>query len=170
MNRRLFLRSAFLVGSAAASLSAFAPPPGANAGAGAGAGQTWIPGHIENNDPTWSVLNTAQTAIDEAHGTMTANFTDPIRHMDGQQLTIGGFLMPLDSRQQFTHFVLTRRNSSCPFCPPNLPTEAIEVFASTPLTYGPDEYAITGRFQIVASSAEGLFYRITNASTRVVPV
>src|SRR5215813_11160464 len=98
MNRRLFLRSAFLFGSAA-SLTAFAPPP--SSPNGNGEGQTWIAGHIENNDPTWTVLNGAQTAIDEAHGTMTANFTDPIRHMDGQQLTIGGFLMPLDSRQQF---------------------------------------------------------------------
>jgi hypothetical protein len=159
MNRRLFLRSAFLFG-AGASLTAFAPST---------SNQTWIPGHVENNDPSWAILNGAQTAIDEAHGTMTAQFTDAIRHMDGQQLSIGGFLMPLDSRDRFTHFVLTRRNSTCPFCPPNLPTEAIEVFAAQPLEFEPNEFSVTGRFQVVAQTAEGLFYRLNNATTRIVP-
>ena len=111
----------------------------------------------------------AQVAINEGNGSMTAQFTDPIRQLSGQPVTIGGFVMPLDSRARFTHFVLTRRNSSCPFCPPNLPTEAIEVFSAQPLEYGPDEYAVNGHFQIIQESSEGLFYRITAASVQVVP-
>ena len=108
MNRRLFLQSSFLLGSSLClmGLTTQSMP------------QTWVPGHVENNDPSWGILNGAQVAVDEAHGVMTAQFTDMIRHMQGRTLTIGGFLMPLDSRAQFTHFVLTRRNSSCLFCPP----------------------------------------------------
>src|SRR4051812_48668764 len=103
MNRRFFLRLA-TVWVAAAGAGVAMPAYAVQ--------QTWVPGHVVNNDPTWSILNGAQVAIDESRGTMTAQFTDPIRHMDGQALTIGGFVMPLDSRARFTHFVLTRRNSS----------------------------------------------------------
>lgn len=157
MNRRLFLKSAAILG-ALIPLMGFAvqqaPMP------------AWVPGHIENNDPNWGILNGAQTSIDEARGVMTAQFTDMIRHMDGQTVTIGGFILPLDSQQQFSHFVLTRRNSGCPFCPPNLPTEAVEVFATAPVRFDPNEFAATGRFQIIQSTSEGLFYRLNNARVR----
>lgn len=159
MNRRLFLQSSLIVG-AMPLLMALTPQP---------MPQAWVPGHVQNNDPNWGVLNGAQVAVDEARGLMTAQFTDAIRGMQGHSLTIGGFLMPLDANAAFTHFVLTRRNSSCPFCPPNLPTEAIEVFAARPLEYGPDEYSVSGTLQLVQTSADGLFYRMANASVRVVP-
>lgn len=159
MNRRTLLRLGLTAG-ALPLLGALTPQQ---------MPQSWIPGHVQNNDPSWGVLNGAQVAIDEHRGTMTASFTDMIRHMDQHDLTIGGFLLPLDSRQQFTHFVLTRRNSSCPFCPPNLPTEAIEVFATTPLEYSPDEFLVSGRLQIATESTEGLFYRLNNAHVRVQP-
>ena len=159
MNRRFFLQSSLVVG-AAPLLMALTPQP---------MPQTWVPGHVQNNDPNWSVLNGAEVAVDEARGVMTAQFTDAIRGLQGRALTIGGFLMPLDANAQFTHFVLTRRNASCPFCPPNLPTEAIEVFAAQPLEYGPDEYSVSGALQLAQASADGLFYRISNASVRVVP-
>ena len=158
MNRRLFLRSSFLLGSSLClmGLASQSMP------------QAWVPGHVENNDPNWGILNGAQVAVDETHGVMTAQFTDLIRQMQGRTLTIGGFLMPLDARAQFTHFVLTRRNASCPFCPPNLPTEAIEVFATQPLEYGPDEFCVSGRLDLIQSSSEGLFYKVTNASVRAI--
>lgn len=129
----------------------------------------WAPDHVESDDPSWRLLSGAQWSIDEARGLMTANFTDLIRRMDGHDLTISGFLMPLDARRRFTHFVLTRRNSSCPFCPPNEPTDAIEVFGTQNLEFTADPYVVSGRFQIVSESSDGLFYRLSAASVRAGP-
>lgn len=126
----------------------------------------WLPDHIESTDPLWGMLQGAVVGIDEARGLMTATFNDIIQRMDGRPLSIGGFLMPLDARQRFTHFVLTRRNSSCPFCPPNEPTEAIEVMAEQAMEYAPNEFVVSGQFHVVGESSEGLFYRLSNARVR----
>ena len=154
LDRRSLLRLAALA-SAIAPLCGFveAPMP-----------QKWQ--HIENNDPHWTILNGARVASDEKRGLMIATFTDLIRKMDGQTLTIGGFLLPLDTRASFTNFVLTRRNTSCPFCPPNEVTEAIQVFAEQPVAYTMDEFEVTGRFAAIAESSAGLFYRLNNARVR----
>jgi hypothetical protein len=126
----------------------------------------WIPGHVVSVDPLWNTLYGARVTYDEARGLLVASFSEVIRRMNGEQATISGFVLPFESSRRFRHFALTRRNSSCPFCTPNEPTEAVEVFAATPIEYTPDEYRATGRFEIVAESGEGLFYRLHDARVR----
>ena len=94
---------------------------------------------------------------------MKAAFTPDIRALEGKPFRIGGFMLPLDTRSSFTHFVLTRRNTTCSFCPPNELTEAIEIFAVSDLTFTADEYVVSGVFETIADSAEGLFYRLRDA-------
>jgi len=121
------------------------------------------PVHIQNDDPGWTILNRAKVSIDEAKGLMTAVFDDAAKAMDGKPFTIGGFMLPLDASQSFTHFVLTRRNTTCAFCPPNEPTEAIEIFTDTELSFTQDEYRVAGTLELVGEASWGLFYRIHDA-------
>lgn len=122
------------------------------------------PLHIQNNDPYWGILNSAPVSIDEKRGLMVASFNDRIVAMNGARISIGGFLLPLDAEQSFDHFVLTRRNSTCAFCPPNEPTEAIEVFAGQTMEFSADEFTVTGIFEAVGEATDGLFYRLRDAT------
>lgn len=122
------------------------------------------PVHIQNDDPGWTILNRAKVTIDEDKGFMIASFDDAAKALDGKPFTIGGFMLPLDASQSFTHFVLTRRNTTCAFCPPNEPTEAIEVFTDRDLSFTQDEYRVSGTLELVAEASEGLFYRMRGAT------
>ncbi len=123
-------------------------------------------GHIESDDPTWTILNGATLAVDAKRGLLTAEFHESVRKFSGRTFTISGFMLPLDASASFAHFVITRRNASCPFCPPNEPTEAVEIFAEQPVRFSPDEIEATGTLQLLPEASGGLFYQLTHAKWR----
>ena len=73
-------------------------------------------------------------------------------------------MMPVVANVMSNHFVITRRSATCPFCPPNEPTEAIEVFSRNFVQYTDRPVTVEGRFHLVANSEKGLFYRLDAAT------
>ena len=138
--------------AASIGLSAQAPPS-----------LTYNPNHFVNNDPIWDVLNAAQVTANSARGEYLATFPAALRDRDNHPLRIAGFILPLEPSSQSAHFMLVRRNTGCPFCPPNAPTEALEVFSQKPVRYTGEEIVMTGRLKLVSASAEGLFYQLQDA-------
>jgi hypothetical protein len=126
--------------------------------------QQWNGGHPESLDPTWNLLNEAKVAVDGKNGLMTAQFTDDLKQMAGKPTKIEGFMLPLSVAQKTIHFVLTRRNSGCPFCPPNQPTEAVEVLATRAIKMTNNLITISGNFALQKSSDMGMFYQLLEAS------
>jgi hypothetical protein len=124
---------------------------------------TYNPNHYQNNDPLWEVLNQTQVTADTAKGEYRAKFPPGVLARGDKPVRITGFILPLEPKSYSAHFMLVRRNTGCPFCPPNAPTEAVEIFARKPFQYMGDEIAVTGRLQLVSASSEGLFYRIDSA-------
>ena len=122
------------------------------------------PKHYVNNDPIWDRLNAARITADRDRGVYRASFPPELQRLNGAEVRIAGFVLPLEASSASRHFSLVRRNTGCPFCPPNAPTEAVEVFAQAPVRYTGDEVVVTGRFELVASSEDGLFYRLRQAS------
>jgi len=121
------------------------------------------PFHYVNNDPAWDQLNKATVTSDAAKGEYKATFPPELLQLEGSRFTISGFMLPLDPTPATLHFVLVRRNTACPFCPPNTPTEAIEVFSQDIVKYTGEQVTATGHIAMVSSSAEGLFYRLDRA-------
>lgn len=126
-------------------------------------GLAYDPNHYVNNDPMWGLLNQADVSVDEKKGEYHAAFQPDLLHLQGTKLKITGFMMPLDPSRRTLHFALVRRNSACPFCPPNSPTEAVEVFSSGMVAYTGEEIAVTGRLTLVSNSSQGMFYRLDDA-------
>jgi hypothetical protein len=129
----------------------------------AGTQLTYNPAHYENNDPIWDLLNKATVVSDMAKGEYSAKFPATLVALQSKPFRISGFITPLETSRASTHFLLVRRNTGCPFCPPNAPTEAIEVLSQTPIKYTGEEIALVGHFKLISSSAEGLFYRLDDA-------
>jgi hypothetical protein len=124
---------------------------------------SYDPNHYVNNDPAWGLLNGATVSLDDKAGEYKAIFPVDLLTQQSRKFTITGFMLPLDPSKRTLHFALVRRNTACPFCPPNNPTEAIEVFSSQMVEYTGDELKVTGRLTLIPSSSQGLFYRLDNA-------
>ncbi|WP_375397158.1 hypothetical protein [uncultured Sphingomonas sp.] len=115
------------------------------------------------DDLRWVILHDVQVTADEARGVYTAKFSRNMADMEGRPFTIIGYMLTIEPNTRSAHFVITRRSSGCPFCPPNEPTEAIEVFATRPIDYTQAPIALKGTLHLVRSSAQGLFYRMDQA-------
>ena len=115
------------------------------------------------DDLRWVILHDVQITADNAKGVYIAKFSKNMADMEGRPFTIIGYMLPIESSIHSAHFVITRRSSGCPFCPPNEPTEAIEVFATKPIDYTQAPIALRGTLHLVRSSEQGLFYRMDKA-------
>lgn len=125
---------------------------------------TYDPRHFQNDDPLWELFNQTRVTPDRARGVYTAVFPASLTAREGSDTRVVGFILPLDPTPSSRHFMLVRRNTGCPFCPPNAPTEAVEVMADAPVRYTGDEVRMTGRLKLVPSSGDGLFFRLQGAS------
>ncbi|MDB5429603.1 MAG: hypothetical protein JWP35_719 [Caulobacter sp.] len=123
-------------------------------------GGLYNPGHYENNDPAWSLFNEAQVTGDTTKGEYRAAFPPGLIRLQGQRFSVSGFMMPLEPAPQTLHFALLRRNTACPFCPANKPTEAVEIYSRGLVKYTGEEIAVKGTLRLISSSADGLFFRL----------
>lgn len=134
---------------------------------GGTAEQKWGPngnGTLKHEDDLqWLLFHDAKITADRAAGVYSANFSPLLMKMEGQHIAITGYVLPVDAMSASTHFVLTRRSAGCPFCPPNEPTEAIEVFSQKLIKATSAPITVEGRLHFVAHSEQGLFFRIDNA-------
>lgn len=121
-------------------------------------------GQLEHEDDArWVFFNDAKIVADTKRGVYTATFAGDLAKMDNVALTISGYMLPIEPTTHSAHFIITRRLTGCPFCPPNEPTEAIEVFAKAPVDYTQSIITVTGQLKLVRESSQGLFYRIDGA-------
>ena len=128
------------------------------------AAQQALVNHRTNNDPNWIVLSHTVVAEDAVRGVLNASFDPGLRDLAGRPFTISGYMTPLEDNPLTRHFIITRRDPTCPFCPPNAPTEAIEVRTRTPTVFTHEEVAVSGRLKLVASSDQGLFFQLEDAA------
>jgi hypothetical protein len=147
-------RRSFVVAVVAAGLCGFTQQP---------LTPQYDPFHYVNNDPAWNLLNEASVTSDAAKGEYKATFPPDLLRLQGARFKVSGFILPLDAMPATLHFAVVRRNTACPFCPPNTPTEAVEVFSQELVKYTGEQVTVTGQLTLVSSSAEGLFYRLDRA-------
>lgn len=115
------------------------------------------------DDLRWVMFHEAKIDADEAKGEYRASFSPALKKEEGVAFSITGYMMPIEATTKAAHFVLTRRSAGCPFCPPNEPTEAIEIFATKPIAYTQAPVTVEGTLHLVGHSAQGFFFRIDKA-------
>ncbi len=116
-----------------------------------------------SDDLRWVQFHDTNIVADQAKGRYVATFGAALAKLDGKPLVITGYMLPIEPTTHSAHFVLTRRSTGCPFCPPNEPDEAIEVFSAKPADYTQAPVTITGQLHLVRSSEVGLFFRLDHA-------
>ncbi|HYC05165.1 MAG TPA: DUF3299 domain-containing protein [Azospirillaceae bacterium] len=95
-----------------------------------------------------------------------AVFGDAVKALDGKELLIGGFMIPLEQKEKTTHFLLSALAPSCPFCPPPGSADLVEVRTTEPVAFTYDMVNLKGTLRISAEDENGLYYRLENAATQ----
>lgn len=152
--RRVLALAVALLGAGAGGVAAAQPLT---------AQQQALAAHYTNNDPQWALLAKTGVKEDRAKGLLTATFPPSVQALNGRTFRISGFISPLESSSSTRHFIVTRRSTTCPFCPPNAPTEAVEVKLDAPTRQTDEEIVVLGRLSLVSASDEGLFYVLSGA-------
>ena len=114
----------------------------------------------------WQSLSKAKINLDEKKNVFVAVVPPEVKAMDGKVETVAGFMLPLESTFKHTHFLLSKRTPTCPYCMPGGPVEIIDVYMKTSADYSRDIIFITGKFKIVDDSKSGLYFRLEDATTQ----
>ena len=95
--------------------------------------------------------------------TMTRDFGQSIRSLDGTTVKLQGFIFPLQGGESHEYFLLSAYPPGCPFCLPGGPTNLVEIKSAEPVDYTQKAVLIEGRFEILKDDPTGLYYRLSDA-------
>ena len=68
----------------------------------------------KSKDPMWKILGKTQIHLDEKKGIYSATYPVEVKTLVGTQVTISGFMLPLEATEKFHHFLLSKRTPTCP--------------------------------------------------------
>ncbi|WP_290653339.1 DUF3299 domain-containing protein [Aquisalimonas sp.] len=111
---------------------------------------------------SWDLLGSVDSR-EGNHGLLEPMFSDELRELNGREVKVQGFMMPLDNSEKQQHFLVSRTPPSCFYCLPGGPESVIEVKAQRPMEFSFDPVVLSGDMQLVENSDMGLFYRLEDA-------
>jgi uncharacterized protein len=119
-------------------------------------------------DPTppgtisWSVLGKAKT-VQKPNKKTGPEFTREIRDLNGQNVKLYGFMLPLDGgTAKQKRFLLVAWPPHCSFCLPGGPELMAEVIADQPIAFTQEPIVIAGKMQVLEDDV--VYYRVTKAT------
>ncbi len=117
----------------------------------------------KSSDPIWKVLGTTKIKSDYAQGYFDAIYSPEVKALVGKEVTISGFMLPLEATEKFKHFILSKRTPTCPFCPPGEPNEIIDIWMAEPVKWDEDTIKVSGKFELMNNRELGMFFKLTDA-------
>lgn len=92
-------------------------------------------------------------------------FSPELKALDGQEVKIAGFMLPLEAGKKQRRILLTRMPVTCTFClPGGGPESVIEVHLRKPIDYTWEGVVLSGRLMLLPDDPTSLFYRLVEAS------
>ena len=114
----------------------------------------------QSRDGIWKTFGQCKVHYDGRKFTYSINFTDEVKAMEGKKITVTGFILPLDPTEKFSHYLLSKRTPTCPFCPPGEPNEVIEIFSKKPIKWASYQVKVTGTLAFTNNPELGLFFQM----------
>jgi len=116
----------------------------------------------ERNDViSWKTFS--QVELVKQKDRYVPQFAKDVAALDQKQVKVQGFMMPLQTGDKQTHFVLTAMPQTCSFCMPGGPESMVEVKSKTAVKYTFEPVVLTGKLAILKDDPTGVFYRLTDA-------
>ncbi len=117
----------------------------------------------QSKSPLWSRLAHCPSHFDTKTALYSIALSSEVKAMDGQSVTVNGFVLPLDGSDQTSHFLLTKRTPVCMYCPPGEPNEVIEVTSNHPVEWNDNMVTLKGRFTLVNNGEKAIFFALKDA-------
>lgn len=111
---------------------------------------------------SWQTL--AQVELVKQKDRYVPQFAKDVTALDQKQVKLQGFMMPLQTGDKQSHFVLAQMPVTCAFCLPGGPETFVEVKAKTPVKYTFEPVIMSGKLSILKDEPTGVFYRLTDAT------
>ncbi len=116
-----------------------------------------------SHDGLWNVLMKAKITYRNVAPYITASLPPEVKALNGKTLEISGFVLPMDGTEKTSHFLLSKRTPTCPFCPPGEPNEVVEVYARKPVPWDDNLLTMRGTFALTNNTEQGIFFVLKNA-------
>jgi len=110
---------------------------------------------------SWKTL--AQVELVKVKDRYVPQFASSVASLDQKTVKMQGFMMPLQTGDKQSHFVLSAMPTTCSFCLPGGPESLVEVKAKTPVKYTFEPVILTGKLTVLKDDPAGVFYRLTDA-------
>lgn len=92
------------------------------------------------------------------------NFSTEITALDGTEIRLQGFMLPLEAGKKQKRFLLSDNVPSCPFCLPGGPESLVEILCKDAIKFKMEPIVISGKLSILKEDPSGLWYRVTDAA------
>jgi hypothetical protein len=79
------------------------------------------------------------------------------------QVTVRGFVLPMDGSDRTKHFLVSRNTPVCMYCPPGQPNEVVEVLSPKAIEWTDKITTVTGKLSLINDGEKALFFKIENA-------
>lgn len=115
---------------------------------------------------TWDELRDLEVTVENPAPRKTVlhvSFPPSLKARDGANVSIEGFIYPLEAGETHTYFLLGALPPSCPFCLPASARSLIEVKCAEGVRYTLDPVVLEGRFELLEDDPTGLYYRLNEA-------
>ncbi len=91
-------------------------------------------------------------------------FSEAIKALDGKEVTVKGFIIPVEGYKGHKEFILSAfPYSMCFFCGGAGPESVMEVSAIEPIEYSTEAITIKGRLKLNSDDVNELMYALTDA-------
>jgi hypothetical protein len=90
-------------------------------------------------------------------------FDPEIQALNGQEVKVQGFMLPLEQTEKQEHFLLSVNPPSCFFCLPAGSEGIVEVYIKPGIEFSDDPIIVMGKLTILKNDEMGLYYRMQNA-------
>jgi len=111
---------------------------------------------------SWKVFS--QVELVKQKDRYVPKFAPAVTALEQKEVKVQGFMMPLQTGDKQTHFVLTAMPQSCAFCMPGGPESMVEIKTKTPVKYTFEPVVVSGKLAILKDDPTGIFYRIVDAT------
>ncbi len=111
---------------------------------------------------SWRLLS--QVELVKLKDRYVPQFSSGVAALDQKQVKVQGFMLPLQTGDKQTHFVLAQMPQTCAFCMPGGPEQMVEVKTSKPVKYTFEPVVVSGKLTVLKDDPTGVFYRLVDAA------
>lgn len=115
----------------------------------------------ERSVVSWETL--AKVSVTKQKDRYVPEFSPQIAALDKRQVTLKGFMLPLEPTFAQKRFLLIAQPPDCGFCMPAGAEQVVEVHAKLPVKPPSDAIVISGNFSLLRDDSGGLLYRLVEA-------